>query len=304
MIEVKEIISWLEKNQFNFHYRGSTEIQIQGFSSVYHYRRNTITWIKNLQRYDEQVKDIASIELIVIDEETALVSAFSNAIICDNPKFVFYEILKAFFYEERSNELGRNGMISHKASIGKNVKIGCNSVIEDDVVVGDNTRIGHNVIIKYGTYIGKNCVIESGTIIGEEGFGLSEEGGNFYRVPHFGNVVIDDDVEIGANVCIDRGTIENTIIGEGSKIDNLCHIAHNVVVGKNVRIVAMAVICGSAVINDGAYIGPGAIVKNQVSVERNSIVGIGSLLMQDAPENKVLVGIPAKIIRERGKENL
>ncbi|MFG6376999.1 MAG: hypothetical protein K1W19_01530 [Lachnospiraceae bacterium] len=115
---------------------------------------------------------------------------------------------------------------------------------------------------------------------------------------HFGGVIIGDNVEIGANACIDRGTIDYTYIGNNVKIDNLVHVAHNVQIQQNSMLVAGAIICGSADLKKGSYIAPGGIVKNQKKVGEGAFVGMGAVVMQDVPEYTVVAGIQARGIRK------
>jgi len=117
-------------------------------------------------------------------------------------------------------------------------------------------------------------------------------------VPHYGGVVIGQNVEIGANTCIDRGTLDDTIIGNNVKIDNLCHIGHNCIIKDNSSIVALSMLGGSAIIEENSYIAPGVMIKNQLKIGENSLIGIGAVVIKDVEKNKVVAGVPAKVIRE------
>ena len=139
-------------------------------------------------------------------------------------------------------------------------------------------------------------------MIGSDGFGyFSDEENKLIKVNHRGGVVIGNDVEIGANTCIDRGTIGDTIIGSNTKIDNLVHIAHNVIIGNSVCVVAGSIICGSAILDDYSYVAPGGIIKNQIKVEKNAMIGLGAVVNKQVRQNKVVIGVPAKEIRDVGK---
>jgi len=301
-----EILEYLSKEKVEYEFLGNREVEIDGFSSVSNYRKNSITWIKSKEKYLELSKkvDWKTINHLVADYETQDIAQFEDVIICDNPKHIFYSILNEFFTEAKAEFIGRGTFISESAEVGKNVFIGTNCFIGDSVRIGEGSRIYHNVVVNHNTEIGKDCRIKSGTVIGEEGYGYSEDKGEFYHVPHFGRVIIEDCVEIGANTCIDQGTLGDTIIGKGTKIDNLCHIAHNVQIGRNVRIVAGCVVAGSTTIEDNSYIAPGAIIRNQLSVGSGSIIGMGSVLTQNADSEMVYAGVPGKVIRKVGKENL
>ena len=134
-------------------------------------------------------------------------------------------------------------------------------------------------------------------VIGEDGFGYAHaEDGSLVKIPHRGNVVIEKDVTIGACVCIDRAVVGSTVIGEGSKIDNLVHIAHGVKIGKHCLIVAGAVIGGSSVIGDRCFIGINASIKNKVRIGNDVVVGMGAVVTKDVPDGVTVVGNPARIL--------
>lgn len=310
-VQVKEITAHLDEAGIQYVFSGKSDGCITGFSSVSDYRENTVTWIKSYQKYqglEERIRPVASrFALIIVDGETQESAGFKNALVCDNPKYVFYSILENFFDESRSRvsaPVGRHTVIEEGAEIGEGVVIGSGCYIGSQVTIGSGTRIYHNVVLNGSVEIGKNCCIKSGTVIGEEGYGYSENDGKFFHAPHFGGVAIGDDVEIGANTCIDRGSLSDTVIGEGTKIDNLCHIAHNVRIGRGVRIIAGALVAGSTVVQDRAYIAPGATVRNQLTIGEESIVGMGSTVVGDVEGHMVYVGVPAKKVRERENENL
>jgi UDP-3-O-[3-hydroxymyristoyl] glucosamine N-acyltransferase len=143
--------------------------------------------------------------------------------------------------------------------------------------------------IHWSAQIGKNSVI------GADGFGYArDEDGTLVKMPHQGNVVIEENVEIGSNTCIDRAVRGSTVIGSGTKIDNLVHIAHGVKIGKNCLIVAGAVIGGSCEIGDNCYIGIGAMIKNKIKIGKNAVIGMGAVVLRDVPEGATIIGNPGK----------
>ncbi len=306
IISINQITQYLKQLDTDAEIFGNMDTEISGFSSFYNYRENTITWIKNIQCYKKDVKAGKEITpaLIVIDREVDQITSYYNKVVCSNPKYVFALILREFFEEKSVIGTGRGSIISRNAYLYENVSVGCNCIIEDDVIIGSGTKIYHNVVIRKGTVIGRNCIIKSGTIIGEEGYGYTHYRDEMIHLPHLGYVELGDEVEIGSNCSIDRGTMENTIVGKGSKIDNLCHIAHNVQIGRDVMIVAGVIICGSVQIKDGAYIAPGGIVRNQVTIGKNCIIGMGSVVLKDTQQEKVLAGVPARNLRDVKNEEL
>ena len=144
---------------------------------------------------------------------------------------------------------------------------------------------------------GNNCFFKPGAVIGGSGFGWeNDENGVPIRRPHIGGVVIGNNVEIGANSTVDRGTFDDTVIADNVKIDNLVHVAHNCDIGKNTCIVAGSVICGSVTIGENCWIGANATIMNQVTIGNNVTVGIGANVVKDVPDNSVIAGMKAQPI--------
>lgn len=211
------------------------------------------------------------------------------------PKNDFVKICSAFFL--RKNPQG----ISDKADIAQNVKIGKNTFIAafacigEDTVIGDNCQVGSGVSIANGTIIGDNVKIESNTSIGGDGFGfVKNDDGKYEAFPHFGKVIIGNNVYIGSNTCIDRGSLSNTVIGNGVKIDNLVHIAHNVSIGENTLVIANSMIAGSTKIGSDVWVAPSTSIINGIKIGDNVTVGMGSVVVKSVKKDTVVFGIPAK----------
>ena len=148
--------------------------------------------------------------------------------------------------------------------------------------MGDNTTIYPNCVIHPNTIIGNNVTLYSGVKIGQSGFGyIKDLDGRHLNFPHIGQVIICNNVEIGANACVDRGSLSNTTIVENTKIDNLCHIAHNVKIGTNCLIAANAIVSGSTVIGDNVYVGPSASIIDGITINDNVVIGIGAIVRKD-----------------------
>jgi UDP-3-O-[3-hydroxymyristoyl] glucosamine N-acyltransferase len=169
--------------------------------------------------------------------------------------------------------------------------------VHPDAVIGAGTIIGHGVYIGPKVTLGERCVIQSGAIIGHDGFGYTQQpDGTWEHRPHDGGVTISDDVHIGANTCIDQGTVAPTVIGAGTRIDNLCHIAHNAKIGKNCMIVAGAEISGSVTVEDGAWIGPKAAIHQHRTIGARALVGIGAVVLCNIPARQTWAGNPARCL--------
>lgn len=168
--------------------------------------------------------------------------------------------------------IGAHAVIDPGTRIGENVQIGAGVSIARDVIIGDNTVIYPNVSIGFGVRIGSGCTIFSGAVIGTDGFGYVKDGDSYLKVPQIGGVTIGDDVDIGANATIDRGSLIDTVIHDGVKLDNQVHVAHNVVIGKHTVISAYTGISGSVTIGENCIIGGGVGIRDNIEITDNVII--------------------------------
>jgi UDP-3-O-[3-hydroxymyristoyl] glucosamine N-acyltransferase len=189
--------------------------------------------------------------------------------------------------------IGAYVVIDDGVEIGQNSVIGKGCTIGENSKIGNNCRLDSNVVIYHNCRLGNNVVIQANSTIGSTGFGYSFIEGAHRLIPHNGGVIIEDFVEIGANCCVDRAKFDNTIIGAGTKIDNLVQIAHNVVIGKCCLIVAQCGISGSCRIGDGAVLGGQAGLKDNIVIGNGTMVGAQSGVIQNIPAGKTLWGTPA-----------
>lgn len=215
-----------------------------------------------------------------------------------NPRLVYVRLLQKHFSKAVGSGVHPTAIIDSDAKIGSNVSIGPYCFIGKCEICED-TVIRGNVQIYDKVKIGKNVIIHAGTVIGDDSLGfVKNEKGEWEKFPQFGGVVIGQNVEIGSNVSIDRGTLSDTIIGEGTKIENNIQIAHNCQIGKHCAIVSEVYIGGSAKIGDYTWISPQVCIRNWVSVGSNVLVGMGSVVTKDIGDNLVVMGVPARKIRE------
>ncbi len=195
--------------------------------------------------------------------------------------------------------LGANIYIGENSTIGNKTKIYPNSYIGDNVIIGDNTTIFSGTNIYSECLVGNNCTIHSGTVIGSDGFGFApQSAAEFKKVPQIGNVIIEDNVEIGANTTVDRATIGSTIIRKGVKLDNLIQVAHNVEIGENTVIAAQTGMAGSAKIGKNCMIGGQVAIAGHITVADNVKAGAKTGIAQSVKnEGAILQGVPAMELR-------
>ncbi|MBI1359616.1 MAG: UDP-3-O-(3-hydroxymyristoyl)glucosamine N-acyltransferase [Alphaproteobacteria bacterium] len=191
--------------------------------------------------------------------------------------------------------LGPGCVVGPGAAVGKDARIGPNAVIGPGVQIGARSFIGATVSVRCAL-IGDDVTILPGAVIGETGFGLASDKGVAVLTPHFGRVIIQNGGSIGANCCIDRGLFDDTVLGEGVHIDNLCHIAHNVHIGSNTVMAAFAGVSGSVQIGDGVMFGGRVGIADHVKIGNNARLGAGAAVMRDVPAGETHAGYPAKPI--------
>ena len=309
-IKVKDIADFI-----NGTVSGDEQIQINSVSKIQDALPGSLTFLY-LPAYEKYFPDTKA-SAILVKTDFAKTRNDITYIEVDQPEKAFAKILIQFFKPEimlsgidksafihetasigKNISLGKNVVISAGCKIGDNVKIFHNSVLLENVEIGDDSIIYQNVSVREDCKIGKRVILHCGSVIGADGFGYTtDDKGAYQKIPQLGNVILEDDVEIGANTTIDRAAFGSTIVGKGVKIDNLVQIAHNVTVGEN------TVMSGQVGISGSTNVGKNAILAGQVGVAGHLEIGDGVVLMAQAGVSKSLTksgfyfGSPAKEIR-------
>jgi len=242
----------------------------------------------------------------------------SNALLVENVYLAYSILTHKFKHYQNINHLqtasqvinsyskvniSESCIIGKNVTIGENTSIGSNCVIEDDVIIGMNSLIESNVIIHQRCEIGKKCVISSGVVIGSEGFGNARDKNNqWHAIAHLGDVIIGDDVSIGANTTIDRGSIDNTEIHSGVKIDNLVHIAHNVIIGNDTAIAAKTGIAGTTIIGKRCMIGGMVGIVDHLTITDDVIVNATSTVNRNITKPGVYTGFVPLMLHSEWKK--
>ncbi len=194
--------------------------------------------------------------------------------------------------------IGANAVIDDNAKIGKGVQIYPNAYIGRNVVIDDNVIIYSNASIYYGVQIGQNCIVHSGAVVGADGFGFAPTLEGYNKIPQIGNVILEENVEIGANTCIDRAAMGSTIIRRGTKLDNLVQIAHNCEVGAHNVFAGQAALAGSTKTGAWCQIGGQVGVAGHLKIGDRVQISAQSGIMNDIPNDKTMFGSPAMEARE------
>jgi len=295
-----------------------SNILIDDISSLENAKSNEISFFSNIS-YKKELKDTKAGACIIKPDWSHLAPKNVPLVLIDDPYLGFALISQKFYpleikphqltgikkkYEYRNQDnitLGENVVIECGAIIGKNVVIGdnsfiaSNSVIGSEVKIGNNCYIGANVSITH-SIVGKNVKIHNGTSIGQDGFGFAMSATGHQKIPQLGLVEIHDDVEIGANCTIDRGTADNTIIGKGTKLDNLVHVAHNCKIGRNCILTGMVGLAGSTILEDFVVMGAKSGAVGHLTIGKGSQIAAKTGVTKSLPPGKKWAGWPAKNI--------
>lgn len=295
---------------------GDPDIPISGLAKIQSASNGELTFLANpkYRKYLESTK--ASAILISKNQQSPDI----NHIRVDDPYMSFLEVLSLFYpvkdpdfngihttaVVDDTADIGKNVQIGPNVYIGESVKIGKNSVIFPNCVLFDYVQIGENcrfysrVSIRESCRVGNGVIIHDGTVIGSDGFGFAPDGEKYKKIPQMGIVVIEDDVEIGANSTIDRATIGETIIKKGCKIDNLVQIAHNVEIDDNTVVAAQTGISGSTKIGKHVIIAGQVGTVGHIEIGDNAILGAKSGISKNVPAGEMWFGYPAmKIMKQK-----
>lgn len=297
---------------------GNDSLLINGVSTIHDGKKGTITFVAH-KKYQHLIPDNLASAIIVSDGE--LLNG-KDGIVVSHPQLAITTILKHFAPSfPMAKGVHQTAIIHPNATIGVDVSIGPYTIIEKDVSIGDYASVGANNIIESGTKIGSHsvlshnihiyhqskignrCIIHSGAVIGSDGYGFVTHNNNHTKVPQNGNVIIGNEVEIGANCTIDRGTIGDTTIGDHCKFDNGVQIAHNVSVGKGCLLTAHVTIAGSTKIGEFCIFGGQAGAIDHVTIGDRAIFACYTAVMKDLPGGKTYSGAPAREISEKNRRD-
>ena len=289
-----EIIGFKQKKEFN---------EIVGIDDLKN-TEGTISFI--YENYQEKIDLPKNSCLIISKREKDKFNEFNNLIVVDNVHDTVAKLSSVFYRDINDDDLAHfdnnqfndESFVSKNAIIKKGVIIGRNSIIKDGVVIGNNCILGENTLIEENTVIsnaiiGDNVRVGRNTSIGQPGFGFSVNNFSNVKIYHIGRVILQSNVSIGSNCCIDRGSFGDTVIGENTYFDNLCHVAHNVVLGNNCIFAAMAGIAGSTKIGNYVMAGGQVGISGHLKIGNNVKIAAKSAVLKSIKDNCSVMGNPA-----------
>lgn len=297
-------------------YEGDRTVVIEGVCPIAEAGARDLTFLSN-PKYASSLDQTKAAAILVKNDLAGGAATWIRVV---DPYLALARVLERWFAEiPRPEGLSPEARIDPTAQLGREVRIGAGvtigpgcrigdrvtifegSYIGPESTVGEGTTIHPNVTIYYRSQIGRRCIVHAGAVIGSDGYGFATSGGKHHKIPQIGLVRIEDDVEIGAGTTIDRATLGETVIGEGTKIDNLVQIGHNVKIGKHCLLVAQVGVSGSTEIGDGCVLGGQAGVSGHLEIGAQVQVAAQSAVMKSFDGPATISGTPARPIGEHLK---
>ena len=295
--------------QLDAQLHGDGDITVTSIASMNTAKSGQITFLSD-SRYREKLPDCQASAVVLTEADLPFCQ--TAALVVKNPYLTYAKMAQLMDTTPASSEgIAASAVVSDSAKLGVNVSVGANAVIESGVELGDNvsigagcfigkdTRIGANtklwanVSVYHRVVIGKDCLVQSGAVIGSDGFGYANDRGNWIKIPQLGTVKIGDRVEIGACTTIDRGAIDDTIIGNGVIIDNQCQIAHNVIIGDNTAVAGGVIMAGSLKIGRYCQIGGASVINGHMEIcDKVVVTGMGMVMRPITEPGIYSSGIP------------
>lgn len=258
---------------------------------------NDIFWVNDKNK--EKLKNI-DLGTVICSSGSLPDNKNCNYIIVDEPRRTFQEVLNILYPDKIDYIIHPSASIAKSAKLSDKCFIGANVVIEDEVKISDGAIIDCNTVLKRKTIVGRNVKIGANCTIGGVGFGYEKnEDGIWEQIKHIGNVVLEENVEIGNNTTIDRAVLGSTVLGKFTKVDNLVHIAHGVKIGENSMIIANSMIAGSVTIGDNTWIAPSSSILNQKKIGSDVVVGLGAVVLKDVEDKQIIIGNPGKPLEKK-----
>ena len=282
---------------------GDGSVAIEGAAGLDEASEREISFFHNAKYVDSLLKTRARVVIVPKQTHGTTLPPGKTLIHVTNPQWAFAQVLGIL---DRQRQIHPKG-VHPRAFVEPSAVIGEKTSIYPGVYIGHNVRVGNecliypNAVLREDTVVGDRVIIHAGAVLGADGYGFATQEGKHHKIPQIGRVVIGDDVEIGANVTIDRATTGETRIGAGTKIDNLVHIAHNVQIGKDCLIIAQVGISGSTKVGDRVTLAGQVGITGHLTIGDGAVIAAQSGIMNDVETGAILFGTPARPHKEAMK---
>ena len=290
---------------------GDESLEIEGVETLANATASHVSFLSNMKYKADLHSTQAGV--VLLSHKADIPDDLDAAVITVCNPYVAFALLHRYFHPapQSTGNIHKSAIVDDSASIAEHVQIDANASIGANVSIGKGSIIGAGCVLEKGVCIGEDCllhprvvleqytqlgnrvIIQAGAVIGSDGFGFAWTGSEYLKIPQVGRVVIEDDVEVGANTCIDRGAIGDTVIKQGTKLDNLIQVAHNVEIGEHTVIAGQAGIAGSTVIGRGCQLGAQSGVAGHLKLTDGTIVGAKAGVIGDIQEKGMVSGFPA-----------
>lgn len=294
-IAITDIVKYLGEKMLAMH--GPKDGIVTNLADADNVNEYTLDWVNHTKEEKQLIAEKSKAKVLLVDPTVryseTLEKQEKTLIIVENPRLYIAKIANEFFVDKMPAGCDVAAVIHPQAKIHPTAHIGAGCVI-GKAIIGSGTVLMPNVVIYDNVTIGDNCLIQAGTVIGTDGLGCTrDEEGRLTKFPHLGGVIIGNDVEIGANSQIAKGSFSDTIIEDGCKMNGLCFIAHNCHLEKNVWITGNTMLCGSVHVGKNTTIFSSVIVRDQRSIGENATIGMGAVVAKNVPDGEIWIGNPA-----------
>lgn len=275
---------------------GPLTAKLEGVCSLSGARRGMVSFCRHSdERLDVAARRPASAVIVPPDRRVEAAPDGPALVAVANPRLAFIRVASRLHADAAAPGVDPTAVVDASARIDPTARIGPHVVVSRNCEVGAQSVLHAGVCLYANSRIGARVVLHAGVVVGVDGFGYERDGtGRLHKFPHIGGVVIEDDVEVGANCCIARGALDDTRIGRGSKLDGLVHVAHNCQVGPDSLLTAQTMLAGSVTVGARVWLSPGCRVLNNTTIGDDAVIGMGANVLSDVGAGTTVVAVPAR----------
>ena len=295
-VKISQLINFLGDDLMKIE-GGELNMYIDNIPDPFHVNETSLDWVNSTKTDKQQIAESSKARVLVVDSGVSYSKLIEESgktlLVVKNPRISMAQIANQFFIEQKKPGIHPSAIVDEDANISPSAYIGPGCVI-GKATIGAETVLMANVTVYDDVTIGDRCLIQAGVVIGTDGLGCSrDENGVLTKFPHLGGVVMGNDIEVGANSQIAKGSFSNTIIEDGCKMNGLCFIAHNCHLEKNVWITGDTMLCGSVHVKKNTTIFSNVVVRDQRTIGEGVTIGMGAVVTKDVPDGETWLGSPA-----------